>query len=135
MGEVKLAACDPKMLEVLWPHARRFLLQSYVKNDQTVPHWLLEDIRLGRRVLWLLIKDNIMVGAGTTAIFEMVSGRLCKIEHFAGSGMDEWSHLRTVIEEYAKREGCARVMCEGRPGWQRILTDYEVTAVVLEKRL
>lgn len=133
--EVQLAACSPEMLEVLWPQARRYLLRSYLKNDQAMPHWLFADLKEKRRVLWLLINGSAMVGAGITAIFEMASGKMCKIEHFAGDGLDDWSHLRTQIEEYAKREGCVKVMCEGRPGWQRILTDYEVTAVVLEKRL
>jgi hypothetical protein len=70
-----------------------------------------------------------------TQIFEMRSGKVCKMMECGGTRLNEWKHLRTEIEEYAKHQGCDRVLVTGRPGWAVALPDYRTTAVVLEKRI
>ena len=42
---------------------------------------------------------------------------------------------RNEIEAYAKAEGCACVRIYGRKGWARVLKDYQVEQIVLERQL
>lgn len=136
--EVQVCLVPRDRVEALWSQAETFLRRSYEKNDQLVPADLLEQLMEGYRALWILIQVDsvpLVIGAGVTAMFQMKNGRALKIEHLGGDHMEAWSDKRSVIEAYAKSEGCDRVLCEGRPGWTRVLTDYETVAVVLEKRL
>jgi hypothetical protein len=49
--------------------------------------------------------------------------------------MGRWLDLLGGIEEWAKAEGAALVRIYGRPGWVRMLRNYQVSNVVLERRL
>lgn len=110
--------------------------KAYKDSDQDVPFNILSDLTKGRRLLWLAVDENEdIIAAMLTQLFNMVSGKMCKMQECGGERMQEWKHLRKRVEDYARAEGCTRVMLEGRLGWARIMPDYEQVAVVLEKRL
>lgn len=136
MTDIRLIAVDPKRAQEIWPAARPLIERAYKDGDQDVPPTILHDLTKGRRVLWLAVdgEENI-IAAMLTQLFQMNSGKMLKMQECGGERMHEWKHLRRRIEDYAKAEGCTRVLVEGRPGWERIMPDYERVAVVLEKRL
>ena len=39
------------------------------------------------------------------------------------------------IETWAKLPNCAAMVMRGRPGWERVLKDYEKTKIILQKKL
>lgn len=136
MPDVQIIAVDPKRAHQIWHAAEPFIASAYKDGDQDVPPNILADLRSARRVLWLAVDENEkIIAAMLTQLFPMVSGKMCKMQECGGERMQEWKHLRRRIEDYARDEGCDRVMLEGRPGWQRMLPDYAQVAVVLEKRL
>lgn len=136
MPHVELIAVDPKRVQAIWPAARPLIEKAYKDGDQIVPPNVLYDLVKGRRLLWLAVdEDKNILAAMLTQLFEMVSGKMCKMQECGGAQMHEWKHLRKRIEDYARAEGCTRVLIEGRPGWKRVMSDYEQIAVVLEKRL
>jgi hypothetical protein len=133
---VNICAVQPDDVDRVWPYAAPFLLKSYHRANQDIPASLRGDLRAGRRVLWLLLKDRVTItGAGITAIFDMRQGRTCKIEHFGARGWKKWLWCVAVIEDYARLNGCDNVRFEGRLGWERLLRDYRPSAVLMEKRL
>ena len=128
--------CMPMQVGGVWPMAEPFISRSFAKSDQTIPSSLRFDLRDGHRVLWVVVLDQEkIIGAGITALFDLASGRMCKIEHFGGEQMPLWLDQVSVIEQYAREQGCDRVMFEGRPGWARKLASYRRTAIIMEKRL
>ncbi len=134
--EVRLYAIHPGMAADAFAHAAPFLARSYAESDQDLPADLLGEIASGAKQLWLAISDShAIVGAIITALYALADGKVCRMHHCGGDHMESWLHLRAKIEEYAKAEGCVRVMLEGRPGWARKLDDYRVTAVIMEKRI
>ena len=123
-------------IDGIWPQAEPHLLRSYRRSDQNIPVNLRDDLRNGMRQLWLLTQGDVtIVAAGVTCIVALRSGLALKIEHFGGSSLGQWLHLLEELEDYARHQGCKKVMWEGRKGWIRLLADYEVTAWVMEKRL
>ena len=40
-----------------------------------------------------------------------------------------------IIERWAKSKDCKMVRLEGRKGWMKILKDYKIDAVILQKEL
>lgn len=136
MTDVRLIAVDPKRVAEIWPAARPLIEKAYKDGDQVIPLSILADLRTGKRLLWLAVDgEETIIAAMLTQLFNMVSGKMLKMQECGGERMPEWKHLRRRIEDYARAEGCTRVLVEGRPGWQRIMPDYERVAVVLEKRL
>jgi hypothetical protein len=111
--------------------------KSYARSGHAMPGTLLDDLRAERRMLWLVVHDyDKIIGAGVTAMFDIASGKMLKIEHFGGENMLRATRLCIdAIEDYAKSQGCVKVMIEGRTGWRRKLDDYRQTAVILEKSL
>lgn len=133
---MQIVAVDPKSARALWVAALPYLERSYKKGDQVVPADLLAQVCWGKRTLWLVVNgEEDIVGAGITAIFETAKGKMLKIEHYGGDGVKLWHHLRLEIESFAKLNGCYKVLTEARPGWRKFLDDYNVTAMILEKRL
>ena len=133
---VKLSIVPQDHTDGVWPHVEGHLLKSYRRCDQNIPLSLRYDLRNGIRQLWLLTRGDVtIVAAGVTSMHALRSGLALKIEHFGGSSMGEWLHLLEEVENYARSQGCKKVMWEGRKGWIRLLADYEVSAFVMEKRL
>lgn len=95
---------------------------------------LYRELLCGRFVLWLAWGGDLEAAA-VTEIAETTSGRVCVIVACGGAGRDRWLSLRHRLEDYARHEGCARMRIYGRKGWTRVLPDYRVTRVVLEKEL
>lgn len=136
MPHVELIAVDPARVEKIWHAARPLIENAYKDSDQNIPFNILHDLTKGRRLLWLAVDEKeTIIAAMLTQLFEMASGKMCKMQECGGERMQEWKHLRARVEDYARAEGCTRVLVEGRPGWERIMPDYERVAVVLEKRL
>lgn len=136
MPDIQLMAVDPARVKEIWPAARPLIEKAYKDADQDVPFNILYDLIMGRRLLWLAVDENEdIIAAMLTQLFNMVSGKMCRMQQCGGARMQEWKHLRKRIEDYARAEGCTSVMLEGRSGWARIMPDYEQVAVVLEKRL
>ena len=52
-----------------------------------------------------------------------------------GKNRQQWQHLIKVIEDFAEQEECNNMELIARPGWQKILQNYNYkrTHVVLDK--
>lgn len=137
MTDLQLICVPREDIAKLWHGPVRDMLDSaFAVSDREMPEDLLEQLETGTRLLWLVVSaEATIVAAMMTQLFEMRSGRACKMLECGGDRLTEWKHMHAEIEQYAKREGCDRVMVEGRPGWAHVLPDYRTTAVILEKRI
>lgn len=87
----------------------------------------------GNCQVWLLTKDGEYTGVVTTRIFRNMG--VCRIELGAGEYLPAFADFAVQIEEWAKAQGCRRMECTGRKGWLKVLPDYKVKALVMEKEL
>lgn len=134
---IQLVCMQPDEVWKIWPGIVHDLIDAgFAASDVPMPDDIVEQLKYGKRVLWLaVLDDGTIVAAMLTELFEMRSGKVCKLMECGGSHLDDWKHMRFEIEAYAKGEGCDRVMVIGRPGWAGVLKDYRTTGVVLEKRI
>jgi hypothetical protein len=97
------------------------------------------DIRLG-----LLERDDQLWIWNTPTAFAVCVTRLsnypkqrvCNLRIVTGRNRDEWYRTGlATIEAWARDNGCAAMELCARPGWSRLLSDYDMTHVYLEKRL
>jgi hypothetical protein len=82
---------------------------------------IIDDLRIGNSILWLVYIDTSLVAAITTSIVIHPKRRTFKIEFMGGSRMDEWMEdaLRS-FKSFARAAGCEAVEADGRRGFDRI---------------
>jgi hypothetical protein len=118
----------------LWPRAQGFIERALAEGDG---HLLAEDVlaALQRREmqLWVLRRDDLLVGALITEIVRWPRRTVCRLV-LAGAedGLrEEWLPCRGLLERWARAEGCTSIEIYGRPGWARIVPSAR-KRVVLE---
>ncbi len=93
------------------------------------------DITSGEALLWLAWDGARIEAAASTSLIETDASKVCVLTACGGENMQHWLPLLSKIEKYAKDEGCQCVRLFGRKGWLRVLKDYEMTNIVIEKAL
>lgn len=133
---IRLICIPPVDVRALWNGVYPMIDAGFAASDVPMPGDLLDQLTKGTRLLWIAMTDrHEILAAMMTQLFPMRTGMACKMLECGGERLAEWKHLREEIEQYAKREGCNRVLIEGRPGWARVLPDYKTVSVALEKRI
>ena len=53
----------------------------------------------------------------------------------AGDGVTDWLPHLAEIEDWMRSKGCKEIDIYGRPGWAKLLPDYQFARVMLRKEL
>ena len=94
-----------------------------------------EELQGGSWQLWLMMDDRIY-GVLLTTIIDYPLSRELTLKGIAGDRMSEWIKFISTIENYARINGCSKVVtAAARKGWSVFLPDYTSDKVVLEKKL
>jgi len=94
---------------------------------------VLQDLRRGSAQLWLATDDNVVEGIAVTVINDHPQCSTLLIWLCAGIEHEKYTPHICNIEDWAREQGCQKVSLEGRPGWEKVLGDYEKTKIYLEK--
>lgn len=122
----------PHWIEIVMPMIDR----AYSEFGLDLPEWMLGDLERGHALLWLAVsQEHEILAVLVTRLVPTRRGLECRMSACSGHQMALWSAFHLEIERYAKGEGCVKVTVEGRPGWARALSGYQVARVVLEKDL
>ncbi len=131
---VDLVCVDPANVNQIWPQAR-LLIKSAIEHTGLSDFDHIEaQVLSGDQLLWLAISDHIEAAA-TTHLVKTRGRPILIITACSGSQRERWMDLRHKVEAYAKAENCSRIRLYGRVGWQRVLKDYQVEYVIMEKVL
>lgn len=87
--------------------------------------------------LWLAAGDgeNPIEAVCVTEIVAYPREKRCGIVFCAGRNAARWLHHLEAIENWARKQGCAALELQGRPGWERLLEGWDKTHVLLRKRI
>lgn len=131
---MNLTLVPPANVEGVWGGVSGLLERVLSMGGAHTLDTLKVELEAGRSQLWIVHDDGVRAAVVTTINVHPVS-RVCLIWLCAGDGLREWVHLIADIEAWAAGLGCSRVSLQGRPGWGRVLPDYDKTKIILEKRL
>lgn len=118
-----------------WPGVAKMIDEAYKFADEIMPFDILDQLRSGHRQLWVVWNGESVVAAVMTRIIQLRSCRAVQITAAGGTEVDAWKDLITLIENFARHEGCRKVTIEGRPGWERLFKDYRRKRVVIEREV
>lgn len=93
-------------------------------------------VERGEMQLWLVLGDrDEALALVVTEIKTFPMAKVCVVHGLAGHERGRWMHHLGDIEGWARELGCTRMEVRGRKGMARVLPDYKMTSVFLEKDL
>lgn len=116
-----------------WPVVLGFLLK--IKDAEWTTDDVYEDIVNTRAQVWGAAIGNQILGIAVTKILVTAKAKYGLVWICAGEGIHEGISVYPIIESWFKEMGCKYIEIQGRPGWKKLMTDYELKHVVLRKAL
>jgi hypothetical protein len=87
--------------------------------------------------LWISINGGSVEACCVTEIVSYARKKYCRILIGTGRNREHWQEFATVIEEWAKSQGCHGIESIARKGWWKvfsaIFTGWSLTHVFIEK--
>lgn len=108
---------------------------AYLKTDLGHTADLERDVLEGDADLWLAVEDGAIIAAAVTLLVRTDRHLVCQLTALGGRSMAHWLGLLPKLEEWARRNGAAKVRIMGRVGWVCLLQDYRVSGIILERAL
>lgn len=127
---VELICVAPDRVFDFWQYARPLIKAALDRTKLSNIEDIESEVLDGKQLLWLAWSDHIEAAATT----QLAAG-VCTLTACAGHQRERWLPLFAQIEKYARDECCSTMRIYGRVGWQRVLPDYHVEHVILEKDL
>jgi hypothetical protein len=144
----QLVCVPPDRVAAAWPHVRALIPAAMKRGGLSSFRPVEASVLAGDALLWLAWDPGAarITAAAVTELHATEWRRVCVIVACGGAsgrlrassramGMRAWLPLLEGIEAYARATGCAAVRIMGRKGWIRLLGDYRVKRIVLEKDL
>jgi hypothetical protein len=133
LAEADLLCVSPYQADEFWPYAAPVLKLATDRCGEWSVAQLKSEINKGA-LLWIIWDGEALKAACVTRLVEIKGEKMCQVLACAGSNED-WRTRFEEIEDYARNEGCVKAQIQGRKGWQRIFSDYDLAWVTLRTRL
>jgi len=139
---VELIFIPQKLVEKVWikvePDVKSALERSgqYANSNHIKQHCLKNEMQLW--ILWNKEnKDKKYYGVVITEVIQRPLIKVLNIRIMVGNNRENWQHYISIIEDFAKQNGCDKMELIARPGWERVLKQFNYTKshVVLDKNL
>ena len=134
-SSVSFAAIQSKNIWAVWGSVKGFIQDGLAEGESL--DTILERLTATSCQLWLAYDDELIIAACVTELVTIGNRKVCNVISCGGSRMAEWLDISLpAIEDWAKENGCTAMRFpEIRPGWQRVLKDYHLTKINLERAL
>jgi len=141
---MKLVRIPAEQLDTVWSLIEKDIKDALAySGNLTSSSFVLEKSKENKFQVWVLWdKDKKTTrekyfGVVVTELIKRELGKVCHIYIMTGRQRNKWQFLIKDIEQFAKDEDCLMMELIARPGWKRILNnfDYKMTHVVLEKKI
>jgi hypothetical protein len=134
-GPAELVCVDPARVHAVWSHVAPLVARAMRRGGMGAFADVERSLGQGRALVWLAWDGKDILAAAVTQL-DLIDGvKLCTIVACGGQRFARFGHLIRGLERYAEAEGCTRVRICGRKGWARLLPDYRIQRVIIEKEL
>jgi hypothetical protein len=133
----QLACIPPDSVHLVWPRVAGLIEAAMRRGDLSSFAAVAAAVSAGRAQLWVACNSegSEIAAATVTELHQPQRRKYCVIVACGGYDMTRWLHLLAPIEDWARAEGCDAMRIMGRKGWARVLPDYNVNRIVLEKEI
>ena len=133
--EAEIFLIQAKAVPQFWGMARDYIVKAIEHTAcEYTEEMLLDACFTGNSQLWLVwSEERGCECAVITCVLPHCA--TCIIQACGGRKRQHWLGLLDEIERWAKAQGCQRMRLFGRKGWSRVLPDYAVQRVIMDKEL
>jgi hypothetical protein len=132
---MELICVPPHRTLEIWPVVSTMIYRAMKRGGLSSFKSVEQGVLAGNALLWLAVQGTVLQAACVTELIVTEWQKTCVIVACGGADMEQWLHLISGLEQYAKDEGCSCIRIFGRKGWERKLKDYSAAKIVLEKEL
>jgi len=141
---MKLVNIPSSNLDDVWSLVKKDISEALsYSGNHTDAQFVYDCIKEKKMQLWVVWnKDKPTTlekyyGVVVTEVVQRKLKRSCQIFIMTGKHRQKWQHLISVLEDFAEEQECQQMELFARPGWQKILQNYNYkrTHVVLEKQI
>jgi hypothetical protein len=140
---IKLINIPKELIDNVWVQVEPDIKSALDRSGNYAnPDHFNEWLNKGLAQLWILWdeeaeKPNKYHGVVVTEVINRPLIKICNIRIMVGKGRENWQHYISIIEDFAKKNGCDKMELIARPGWERVLKQFNYTKshVVLDKYL
>jgi len=127
---------DDSNLGLHWPRISAWIITAldYGSGRYTVAD-IYAAIGNKKMVVFVLYQGDEATAVCVTEIISYPAKKAISIVIMVGKRRHEWLHYLKHIEAFGRDRGCQIIEAWARPGWERVLTDWSKTHVLLEKDL
>tara|TARA_R110000765_G_scaffold296180_1_gene391368 strand:+ start:163 stop:582 length:420 start_codon:yes stop_codon:yes gene_type:complete len=138
---IKAILIPTENVEEAWKLVDKHIQQALERSGD---HFSSSDIKTNcleeSMQLWLGWDKDLDESHYCTAITQILkrpNSKICNIFIATGREMKKWVHVMDEIANWAESEECTHVESWARPGWERVLKQYQFkkTHVLLERKL
>ena len=122
-------------MHLVWPRVAGLIEAAMRRGDLSSFAAVAAAVSAGRAQLWVACKSTEIEAAAVTELHQPQRRKYCVIVACGGAHRERWLDLLAPIEDWARAEGCDAMRIMGRKGWARVLPDYKVNRIVLEKEI
>jgi len=139
---MKLVNIPSSNLDDVWSLVKKDISEALsYSGNHTDAQFVYDCIKEKKMQIWVVWdKDKPTTlekyyGVVVTEVVQRKLKRSCQIFIMTGKHRQKWQHLISVLEDFAEEQECQQMELFARPGWQKILQNYNYkrTHVVLEK--
>lgn len=119
----------------LWIACEGFIKQSVLSMGYDTMESLLIEYYEGDAQLWAVYDNDELVSCTITSMAEYATGKVLWVRYMIGSALKDWLHFEASIRDYARELGCTKLKAYCRKGLQRMLPEWDIAHIVMERKL
>lgn len=124
-------------LDAWWPRVELEIHRAVKRQGDTTAVFIRTKLEEGTNQLWVVEERGVIEAVIITTILTYPLRKVCAIKLVTGNERFRWQEGLSIIEAWARGEGCSRMRNEARPGWRPFLEahGYRISHVVMERDL
>lgn len=123
-------------IDAVWPKAYPHIAKAleialWPEREQEV----LENVRSGKQQLWLIEKDDTVIAAVVTQVFQQDGRKTGCFVYVGGEMVHDWINYLSGWLEWFRSIGCTIAEAHGRIGWKKLLEVHGLKPVATTYRM
>ena len=124
-------------IDSAWPQVKPFVERAMQRSTTETVASVYDALKTKAAWLWVAMKDETVQSICIVQISDRPKNKICSIWICTGSSRKEWTDFHSMIEAWAKHNGCTLMRHEARLGWAREMKKYGYAPshIINEKRI
>jgi hypothetical protein len=133
---LELVTVDGSNVGLHWPRMAAWIIKALERSSgRYTMADIYQAISTDMMVAFPVYNGDEVVAVCVAEIVTYPSKKSISIVIMVGQERNGWLHFIDDIESFGRERGCQMIEAWARPGWEKVLSDWDKTHILLEKNL